>query len=88
MQIYFRSNIKKIGPSQFSIFRYVPPGPSFPLTYVVSIYHIIIQYKGFAGSRGGRYFNIKNGYDTILYFLTRNKFELKHASLMHMCNKT
>ena len=29
-----------------------PPGPSFPLTYVVSIYHIIIQHKGFAGSRG------------------------------------
>ena len=30
-----------------------PPGPSFPLTYLVSIYHISIQYKGFAGSRGG-----------------------------------
>ena len=30
-----------------------PPGPSFPLTYVVSIYHMSIQYKGFAGSRGG-----------------------------------
>ena len=30
-----------------------PPGPSFPLTYVVSIYNISVQYKGFAGSRGG-----------------------------------
>ena len=29
-----------------------PPGPTFPLTYVVSIYHMSIQYKGFAGSRG------------------------------------
>ena len=33
-------------------FEVCPPGPSFPLTYVVSIYHISIQYKGFAGSRG------------------------------------
>ena len=35
--------------------RYVPPppGPSFPLTYVVSLYNMSIQYKGFAGSRGG-----------------------------------
>ena len=40
------------------------PGPSFPLTYVVSLYHISIQYKGFAGSRGGgTYFNNKNGDD-------------------------
>ena len=29
-----------------------PPGPSFSLTYVVSIYHMSIKYKGFAGSRG------------------------------------
>ena len=40
-----------------------PPGPSFPLTYVVSIYHMSIQYKGFAGSMGGTYFNIENGDD-------------------------
>ena len=30
-----------------------PPGPSFPLNYVVLIYHMSIQYKGFAGSSGG-----------------------------------
>ena len=46
----------EIGSSPFSILKYAPPphtGPSFPLVYVVSIYHISIQYKGFAGSRGG-----------------------------------
>ena len=48
-----------------------PPGPSFPLTYVVSIYHISIQYKGFAGSRGGTYFNIKNGNDPIFVIFVR-----------------
>ena len=42
-----------------------PPGPSFPLTYGVSIYHTSIQCKGFAGSRGGTYFNIENGDDPI-----------------------
>ena len=43
-----------------------PPGPSFPHSYVVSIYHMSIQYKGFAGSRGGgTYFNIENGDDPI-----------------------
>ena len=40
------------------------PGPRFPLAYVVSIYHISIQYKGFAGSRGA-YFYIKNSDDPI-----------------------
>ena len=46
-----------------------PPGPSFPLTYVVSIYHLSIQYKGFAGSRGGTYLNIENGdYSFFLIF--------------------
>ena len=65
-----------------------PPGPSFPLTYVVSIYHISIQYKGFAGSRGGTYFYIKNDDDPISVILTGNKFALKHVSLMHMCNNT
>ena len=40
-----------------------PPGPSFTLTYVVSIYHKSIKYKGFAGSRAGTYFNIENGDD-------------------------
>ena len=63
-----------------------PPGPSFPLTYVVSMYHISIQYKGFAGSRGGTYFSIKKMVMTL--FSTGNKFALKHVSLMHMCNKT
>ena len=47
------------------------PGPSFPLTYVVSIYHISIQYKGFAGSRG-TYYNIKNGDDPIFVIFDRN----------------
>ena len=69
-----------------------PPGTNFPLTYVVSIYHMSIQYKGFAGSRGGgggeTYFDIENGDDPIFLFLTGNKFALKHVSLMHMCNKT
>ena len=66
-----------------------PPGPSFPLTYVVSIYHMSIQYKGFAGSRGGgTYFNIEKGDDPIFLIFDRNKFALKHVSLMHMCNKT
>ena len=50
-----------------------PPGPSFPLTYVVSIYHISIQYKGFAGSRGGAYFYFKNYDDPISVILTGNK---------------
>ena len=55
-----------------------PPGPSFPLTYVVSIYHISIQYKGFAGSRGEYTLIIKMVMTLILYFSTRNKFALKH----------
>ena len=47
-----------------------------------------IQCKGFAGSRGGgTYFEIKNGDDPFLQFLTGNKFALKHASMMGMCNK-
>ena len=49
-----------------------PPGPSFPLTYVVPVYHMSIQYKRFAGSRGGTYFNIENGDDP--FFL---KFDRK-----------
>ena len=51
-----------------------PTGPSFPLIYVVSIYHISIQCKGFAGSRGGggrTYFNIKNGDDPIFVIFDR-----------------
>ena len=48
-----------------------PPGPSFPLTYVVSIYHISIQYKGFAGSWGGTYFYIKNSDDPIFVIFDR-----------------
>ena len=50
-----------------------PPGPSFPLTYVMSIYHMSIQYKGFAGSRGGggTYFNIKNGDDPFFLIFDR-----------------
>ena len=63
-----------------------PPGPSLPLTYVVSIYHISIQYKGFAGSRGGHTFILKMIMTLFLYCLTG--FALKHVSLMHMCNKT
>ena len=48
------------------------PGPSFPLTYVVSIYHMGIQYKGFAGSRGGgTYLNIENGDDPIFLIFDR-----------------
>ena len=64
------------------------PGPSFPLTYVVSIYHISIQYKGFAGSRGEHTFILKNDNDPISVILIGNKFALKHVSLMHMCNNT
>ena len=52
----------------------------------MSIYHISIQYKGYAGSRGGAYFYIKNYDDPISVILTGNKFALKHVSLMHMCN--
>ena len=48
-----------------------PTGPSFPLTYVVSIYHMSLQYKGFAGSRGGTYFNIENGDDPIFLIFDR-----------------
>ena len=33
---------------------------------------------------GGEYFEIRNGDDP---FLTGNKFDLKHASMMCMCNK-
>ena len=47
---------------------------------------ISIQYKGFAGSRWGTYFYIKNDDDPISVILTGNKFALKHVSLMHMCN--
>ena len=54
----------------------------------MSIYHISIQHKGFAGSRRETYFNIKNGDDPIFVILSGNKFALKHVSLMHMCNKT
>ena len=90
MHIYFSGQILKKGSSPFSILRYVPPpGPSFPLIYVVSIYHMSLQYKGFAGSRGGgTYFNIKMVMTQFFYFLTGNKFALKHVSLIHMCNKT
>ena len=42
-----------------------PPGPRFPLGYVVSIYHISIRYKGFTGSRRGTYFYNKNSDDPI-----------------------
>ena len=48
-----------------------PPGPSFPLIYVVSIYHMSIQYKGFPGSWGGTYFNIENGDDPIFLIFDR-----------------
>ena len=67
-----------------------PPGPSFSLTYVVSIYHISIQYKGFAGSRGGggHTFILKNDNDPISVILARNKFALKHVSFMLMYNNT
>ena len=37
--------------------------------------------------QGGTYFEIKNGDDPFLQFLTGNKFALKHASMMRMCNK-
>ena len=47
-----------------------PPGPSIPLTYVVSIYHTSIQYKGITGSRG-TYFNIKNGDDPVFVMFDR-----------------
>ena len=65
-----------------------PPGPSFPLTYVVSIFRI--QYKGFDGSRGGggRTFISKNDNDPISVILTGNKFALKRVSLMHTFNTT
>ena len=35
---------------------------------------------------GGTYFEIKNGDDPFLYFLTGNEFALKRASMMRMCN--
>ena len=54
----------------------------------MSIYHISLQYKAFAGSRRGTYLNIKNGDYPICVFLTGDQFTLKHVSLMHMCNKT
>ena len=43
--------------------------------------------KDLLGS-GGTYFYIKNDDDPISVILTRNKFALKHVSLMHMCNNT
>ena len=49
-----------------------PLDPASHLHYVVSMYHISIQYKGFAGSRGGgTYFNIKNGDDPIFVIFDR-----------------
>ena len=65
-----------------------PPGPSFPLTYFVSIYHMSIQNKGFAGSRGEHTLILKMVMTQFFLFWTGNKFALKHVSLMHMCNKT
>ena len=47
-----------------------------------------MKFKGFAGSRGGTYFYIKNDDDPIFVILTGHKFALKHVSLMHMCKKT
>ena len=54
-----------------------PPGPSFPLIYVVSIYHMSIQYKGFAGSRGGTYFDIENGDDPNFLIFDRKQVCIK-----------
>ena len=73
--------VKYLKNKVISIFNFEvcsPPGPSFPLTYVVSIYHISIHYKGFAGFRGGTYFNIKNNDDPIFVIFDRtgNKFAL------------
>ena len=47
-----------------------------------------IQFKGFAGSRGGTYFNLEIGYALIFLFFDRKYFALKHVSLMHICIKT
>ena len=48
-----------------------PPGPSFPLTYVMSKYHMSIQYKGFAGSRGEHTLRLKIGDDPIFLIFDR-----------------
>ena len=66
--LYPFKSLKK-GHHHFRFCGMFPPGPSFSLTYVVSIYRISIQYKGFAGSRGGTYFKIKNGDDPICVML-------------------
>ena len=95
VEIYINSNlfpVKYLKNRVINIFDFEvcsPPGPSFPLIYVLSIYHISIQYKGFAGPGGGEHtFILKMMMTLFLYFLTGNKLALKHVSLRHMCNKT
>ena len=55
---------KKTVSSPFSILKFVPPGPSIPLTYIVSIDYLSLQDKGLALSRGNILL-IKNGDDPI-----------------------
>ena len=48
--------LKKIGSSPFSILRYVnplDPAPHLHMLCQYTIYIVSIQYKGFAGPRGG-----------------------------------
>ena len=59
--VYMNANlfpVKYLRNKVITIFNFKtcpPTGPSFPLAYVVSIYHISIQNTGFAGSRGGEH---------------------------------
>ena len=53
--------------------------------YTISVY----SSKDLLGPGGGEHTLILKMVMTLfLYFLTGNKFALKHVSLMHMCNKT
>ena len=66
----------------------LPPWTQIP-TYICCV-NIPYQYTvvRICWVQGGGNFNIKNGDDPIFVILTRNKFALKHVSLMHMSNET
>ena len=69
----FRSKIRKIGSSPFSILKYVPPlDPANPL-YCILIWYIDTTYvSGKLGpGAGGTYFKIENGDDPIFKIFDR-----------------
>ena len=52
--------------------------------YTISVY----RSKDLLGPGGEHTLILKMVMTLFLYFLTGNKFALKHVSLIHMCNKT